>query len=514
MLPISVALLLFGQGGVADAADASSDTLQWSAGSIAEQMERDPTIVPFGKGAIFVPAMTNPLDEPPVSIWQDDRRVAQGTTGKRIILSPGTYNVHMGSGTVDQRFSVQTSVRELFTSVVPASWAGLAVHIVDEQMSSLRGSYELIRVEDREYLGIGFGADEEAGEPVSTWILRPGLYKIVRVGETYRARRDFSTVRLTSGRLTHFQLVQDASTAEFKGGGEIPEEELFLFQRGTLWTTLIFGGDLSLNSRTNVVGSPDGESYAVRAFLDTKLSAEIFDSPLILRLQIEEGWNKSPELPWQTIQDRADLDGLYVYRVRPWIGPYLRFGGETNLLEGWQYFDGRRDIEVRREDGTVRRTEENLDKLLLRSPVGLTSVKEGVGVNVRFFKTVFGEATLRSGVGARHRLTRGLLEQTSGDSADPLLYLRVPDSHLVGIEGTLLGVVRVTRWVVANVEMDALVPFDDLNHVILEVEGSLAVKLTHFISINYILRFLRDKTLSETDQLEHDVRLRFSVELF
>src|SRR5262245_29450635 len=39
----------------------------WAAGTIQEQLDRDPTLVPFGKGAVFVPAMTDPLDEPPVA---------------------------------------------------------------------------------------------------------------------------------------------------------------------------------------------------------------------------------------------------------------------------------------------------------------------------------------------------------------------------------------------------------------------------------------------------------------
>jgi hypothetical protein len=72
----------------------------------------------------------------------------------------------------------------------------MQVHVIDEQYGSVRASYEIIRMDDRAYVGLGFGTDEQAGEPVSTWILRPGLYKIIRVGETYRARRDFFTVRV------------------------------------------------------------------------------------------------------------------------------------------------------------------------------------------------------------------------------------------------------------------------------------------------------------------------------
>lgn len=487
----------------------------WGAGTIAEQLDADPTMVPFGKGAIFVPAMTDRLDEPPISVWRDNQRVADGTTGRRILLAPGVYEVRMGSGTEQQRFSAKTTVRELFTSVIPATWAGLAVHVVDDRLNSLRGSYELLRVEDREYMGIGFGADEQAGEPVSTWIIEPGLYKIVRVGETYRARRDFATVRLLAGHLTHFQLVLDPATDAFQGGGEVPREELFLAQAGQLWSMLVLGGDLNFNSRQNVPGTVAGRTWAFRAFVDAQLSAEIFDSPLILRLQIEEGQTKSPDLPWQISQDRADLDGLYVYRFLPWLGPYLRGSVETNLFNFFQFFETSTNAQIIEDDG--RQVALNDRRVRLRSPFALTSIKEGAGLNVRVFKAVFGETTIRTGIGARHRLTRRLLEEVErNEGAEPptASYRRIGASDQVGIEGTVLAMLRITRWVVATVEVDALVPFDDLDQIVLDVEGNIAVKLTQYLSVNYSLRYVYDRSLSDEALTEQDVRLRFSFELF
>jgi hypothetical protein len=513
--------------------DALTRDRGWDAGSIAAQLNGDTTMVPFGKGAIFIPAMTNPLDEPPVSVWQNGKKVEEGTTGRRILVFPGTYNVRIGSGAVEQTQNIQVSVRELNTSVVPPSWAGLVVHMVDEAMNSLRGSYELIRVDEREYMGIGFGSDEQAGEPVSTWLLEPGLYKIVRVGETYRARRDYVTVRLVPGNLTHFQLTQDAETGDFRGGGEVPREELFQFQRGRFWTTLILGGDLSLFARRNVSGTADGETFALRAFIDTKLSAEIFDSPLILRLQVEEGQTSLPDSTlqqfqwpwqasrWQKTQDRADIDGLYVLKLKPWIGPYLRGEVETNLLNGFEYFDQPQDVLVQSESGRERLRRTQISQLRIASPLALTKIKEGLGLNVRLFKTVYGETTIRAGVGARHSLTRGLLEFNSTAADGTRVYVRKRSTHQVGVEGTIVAVARLTRWVLVNLEVDTLLPFDDLEQPILEVEGTVAVKLTRYISINYVLRHLRDPTLyplsPETGKhpypLENDVLLRFSVDI-
>src|SRR5882724_9545636 len=84
------------------AARADDDTLHadfgWPSGTIQKQLDKDPTLVPFGKGAIFVPAMTNGLDEPTVAIQRSGQTIAEGTTGTRILVLPGTYEVLLGSG--------------------------------------------------------------------------------------------------------------------------------------------------------------------------------------------------------------------------------------------------------------------------------------------------------------------------------------------------------------------------------------------------------------------------------
>src|SRR5687768_8026816 len=322
----------------------------WPAGTIEQQLDKDTELIPYGKGAVFIPAMTYPLDEPPVAIYYQDERIAEGTTGARIVLNPGTYEVRVGSGAGEQRLAIQATVRERHTTVVPVSWAGLSVHVVDERLGSLRGSYEIIRVEDREYIGIGFGTDEQAGEPVSTWILRPGLYKIVRVGETYRARRDFATVRLIEGHHTHFLLVQDEANGDFKGGGEVPADELFQARDG-FFGSMIIGGDLTMNHRENVPGVTPGISFSFRAFLDARLSVEILDSPFVLQFQVEEGQTKPPGLPFQKTIDRADLDLLYIYQINDIVGPYVRFGGETNLLPSQQNFETPTRVVLRETDG-------------------------------------------------------------------------------------------------------------------------------------------------------------------
>lgn len=487
----------------------------FSAGSIADQLDRDPTLVPYGKGAIFVPAMTNPLDEPTVAVLSGKEVVAEGTTGVRIVLPPGEYEVRFGSGTERHRLGARATVVESHTTVLPVTWSGLNIHVVDEQFGSLRGSYELIRVADREYVGIGFGTDEQAGEPVTTWVLEPGLYKVVRVGENYRARRDFSTVRLVPGELTHFVLVLDPETGDLRGGGEIPEEEVF--HAGDGWFgSLVLGGDVSMSSRSNVLGLADGLSFTVRAFADARATMTIAGSPLILRLQIEEGQTKSPDLPWLKSNDRTKLDALYVYQLYNWLGPYARAGGETNLLPGDQPFSTPVDIELEDESGATLSTAMDATSVRLSPSFGLTTLKEGAGINVRLFKTIWGETTVRTGLGARHRLTRDVFEAApagTATSSSALAYRRVPSTNQVGVEATVLASARVTRYVIINLELDTLVPFDSVGDVVLDIDGSIALKLTSYASVNYRLRFLRDPSLSQANVLQQDILLRFSLEL-
>ncbi len=486
----------------------------WPAGSVQVQLDRDVTLVPFGKGAIFVPAMTNPLDEPPISVYAGEEKVAEATTGKRIVLSPGTYEVRMGSGAVEQRLRVQASVREQFTTVIPVSWAGLSIHVVDEQFGNLRSSYEIIRVRDREYVGVGFGTDEQAGEPVTTWILEPGLYKIVRVGENYRARRDFATVRLVARNHTHFLLVLDPETGAFQGGGEVPAEDLFRPQDG-FFGSMIVGGDLAFTTRTNApVSGQEGFSFQFRGFLDNRLSIEVFGNPLVTQLQVEQGWTKVSDQPLQKINDRVDLDALYIYRWKNWIGPYIQLGAETNLFPTIEDFDG--PTPIRKEP--LRGPNQTLirDSVRVSPSAGLIRLKEGGGLNVRLFRAVFAEVNVRSGLGGRHRLTRDLFIEADGDPNDPVrtrVFTEVDSNNQVGIETTILGVARLTRWVVFNLEVDTLVPFTSLDDTLLELEGSLALKLTRFLSVRWVARFIRDRAIQADDRFENDILLRFSMEL-
>lgn len=502
----------------------------WSAGSIRTQLDRDSTPIPFGKGAVFVPSMMNPLDEPPVAVLQGGKVVAQGTTGRRIPLAPGDYQLRIGSGAEQDQLNVEASVAEGKTTVLPVTWAGLTVHVVDEAYSSERTAYELINLSTREHVGIGFGADEQAGEPVSTWILRPGLYKLVRLGENYRARRDFSTVRLLPGQHAHFLLVVDPDEATFVGGGEVPLRELFNTYRS--FGSLLLSGDVTLHSRKHDPTTDDGWGATVRGFVDGRFGLRLWDNPLVIQLQLEEGQTKTPNERWSKSSDFLDVDALYVYRIAPWIGPYARFGAETNLLSNIAHLSEAADIYTLAEDAPdpqagVRPTgspQATSERFKLSPSFGTIRLKEGVGINLRVLKMVAAELTFRTGLGARHRINRHLYEEVMGiDSAGQparaagqlpiVIYRELPSTNQIGLEATMVATGRLSRWVVINLELDTLFPFNGDREAVIEGDLTVGLKLTSFASINYVLRVLRDKTISADDRISQDVLFRLSVEL-
>jgi hypothetical protein len=484
----------------------------WPAGTLQQQLDRDATRIPFGKGALFVPAMVNGLDEPQVTVWQGGGKVVETTTGVRIVLAPGDYYVQVGSGESSQRRGATITVRELKTTIVPPFWAGLTVHVADAQLNSLRSPYEIFRMSDREYMGVGFGSDERAGEPVATWLLPPDLYRIVRIGSSYLARTDFATVRLQAGQHSQFLLVLDPDTGNFQGAGEARPEELFRPSLGS-WASVMVGGDVSLNARHSVVGYPDGNGYAFNGFLDGKVNMQLGGNPLLLRLQVLEGQTKLPSQPWQKLQDRAQLDLLYIYRLLPWVGPYARATGTVNLFVGRQYFTTPQTLVV--HDNVTGETQTNTATAISLAPsLGSFNLREGAGVNWRVLKNVIGEATLRTGIGFLQVINRGrVLQDVSNPTQSLREYDRLGSSRQVGVEATVIAATRLTRYVVINGVVDALVPFDKPNEPNLDIEGTVALKLTQYLSLNYLIRYSQVPEVYTNAILQQDVFLRINLEI-
>lgn len=483
------------------------------------QLLRDDTEIPVGWGAIFAPSLSNGDREPLAAVHRQGRSFAQGRLGERIAVPPGDYEVRIGSGADDQRSLARVRVVAGKTTIVPATWAALNIAVVDETFVSFRGTYELIRMDSREDFGLGFGADEQLGEVTRVWVLPPGLYKIIRTGGTYRDRTDFATVRLEAGRLTRFTLVLDRVEGRFLGAGEADPDRVAPggggdVEEGAWLLRAVVGGDFALR-RSERIGEQQGWRVSGRVFLDSAVRY-LFDRHLWhTQLEFEQGQTRLPDQDnFQSDTDRLFFHTIYTYELFPRFGPYVRAGLETKLLPRYENFDMPQDVVVLDEDGNPVRTEIGVSRVKLGSTFAPLQLKEGAGGNFRLLRSRFAELDLRVGIGGRQTYANELFVFEEGEDGEPNQLIPVIDSTIEGLEGTLVGLGRITRFVTVSTELDGLLPID-VEDIVVTWRNQVTVRLASFLSLNYRFNLSRDPNLGIGSDIrtEHDVQLRFSFVL-
>ena len=106
------------------ASSATGQSHTWLAPSRHGQLERDPTLIPKGKGLLFVPAMTSALNEPSFRVFRGNKPIREAFPGTGVVLAPGTYEVLIGSGSDTQMMSRTVPIEEGMTTLLKPFWSG------------------------------------------------------------------------------------------------------------------------------------------------------------------------------------------------------------------------------------------------------------------------------------------------------------------------------------------------------------------------------------------------------
>ncbi len=479
------------------------------------QLLADETDMPAGKGAVFFPALSGAGGrEPPLAVYQDGELVAQGKMGERIVLDPGRYVAQFGSGAGRQQSAVAVVVEEGRVTVAPPTWAALELRVVNERFIGFRGSYELISMPAREEYGIGFGVDEELGEELKVWVLPPGLYKVIQAGGTYRDRVNFATVYLEPGKLTHFTLVRDPDTGDFKGAGVFTEEESRGGAEGPWKKALVLGGDVKVGYVDDAASG--GWSFDVGLFVDAMARYLKEPNLFVSRLELEEGILRPASTErFEPYYDRLYFHNIYTFHLLPWLGPYVRAGLETKILPRYKHYDEPvASIDVVDAQGRLSQTLTDVDRVQLGSPFAPLQLKEGLGGNVRALHTLWVDLDLRLGVGARQYFPFGELAVDTSTGVERLT--RVSEYHLEGVEGAVVASGRISRWVIVTTEVDGLVPFTDVDNSVFTWRTQVSLRLVSFASLNYLLNVTRDpnRRAGPITTWQQLFQLRFSYSVF
>jgi hypothetical protein len=313
----------------------------WDAPPLSEQMSSDRTNIPLGKGGIFIPRFSDLYRTPEIEILNTKGTVVQtGSPGKMFSVEPGTYFVVLGSGSHRQRIMRQVVVEESKSIPVLPDWSGLTIETLDSNSVPFRGEYEIVRIDEFEPYGRGFGADPTIGEVLTTWILKPGTYKIFGRGQSFNTLKNFVTVRLLPGEYTKFLLIQRPDDFTILGGGNIeltPGTKLKSHWRygANIGGTIFFSGktdkqesnsntmNLTLDLRTNLSLTYNNAPYEWKSDLLIDEGINVSDIDFFTKLNFKE---------LITATDELRMTSLYIWRVLSWFGPYGRAEMSTNLF--------------------------------------------------------------------------------------------------------------------------------------------------------------------------------------
>ncbi len=514
----------------------ADETYAWISPPAEQQLAADSAEIPVGKGAVFVPHITGPEHEPPAMLVSDEE-VVSVPLGQRFLVDPGQYVVVVSAGSPAQGVSASVDVIEGETTLVPVLWGALRIEVTDDHRIPHRGTYEIISGETREPIGTGFGADTLQGEILQTWLLKPGLYRIVRPGGDFRALRDYATVVVPEAGFVRYRLVQDPDTQDFLGSGVLlPDEFATALREDQRWfRSMVVGFDGSLVDSQNVVGAVNQTQYSFSAYADAQVSFTSKPHQVASLFQIEEGVSQvipqesSPQ-PLLKATDRLRGDLLYTYILEGRTGPYARASAESQAFPTEVLVTDDTTIAIQRSDGSEDSIEVGANETFRSAEAGLpTLLREGVGINTSFLeKNRSTNFNLRLGYGMRQNLYGGALVVDDRDATDAIEYTAVDSFYETGIEATIVASVRLPGWVVYSTDVELFADFQSFtsrwdrtdNWQIpyppwaVSWRNTLSLRLTRNLSLNYYLNIDIEPQVIDKPQLEQSLLLRTSWALF
>ncbi|MFA6473202.1 MAG: hypothetical protein WCU00_14320, partial [Candidatus Latescibacterota bacterium] len=403
----------------------------WESPPITTQLEMDDTIIPIGKGAVFVPSMTDPLNEPVYGVLSKGRIVQNSNTGHRIVLAPGTYTVVYGSGTTDQMMRKTVQVVESSTTVVKPDWSGLVIDVIDESRTQIREYYDIFSLTTGAAYGIGQGVEEGVNERLHSWMLPPGTYKVVKPGDNINAVTNFGTIRIMPGELTRVSLVMDSKTFDFLGFGFLTATRTGPRLNHKWNTQSELSGNALLNYIPSGLSSTASNTNATATFeWLTDARYESGRHAFSVWSNIQEGLSLQGSNNIQKSIDQAELRLTYIYRLDEYINPYLRFSAETNFFRTIYSFDNPTNFSEVDAKGDTVRTIYGANSFKLSNPFSPVVLKQGFGVTSTLIKTIPANISLRSGFGARQTFARQayIFNQNSN------ILVPVVETNLTGVE--------------------------------------------------------------------------------
>jgi hypothetical protein len=423
--------------------------------------------------------------------------------------------------------------------------------VVDKNNFPFRGEYELARIDVFEAYGRGYGEDINLGEQVKTWILKPGVYKIFGVGQSYNTMTNFVTIRLLPGELTHVMLVQDnQQSMTIIGGGQISTQVNRTLFASNWRYGINMGGSIDFNANTDHQRDSTDMYTTLALLLNARLKYEKekveWESWLTVDESIDFSYNfvRKKLAQLRSASDDLRLQSLYTWHFLPWFGPYGRLEAETELLPKYERGSGDtlQYFGIANNDTVLQSIDSLRDAILTSPSFSPFSFEAGIGANTKLIRNAWVEGRLLTGFGYKQSWLWNRAEVVDSlnlpdDSAHytdvEKKFDSIPQNKVIirklsntitspeyGPEASLYGILRLGRYATAETELKVFAPIKRMiekNRFNPDVRwrATLSWRLLKSVTIDYQYEFDRAQPLGETSlhkkTSRHRVLLRFSI---
>lgn len=495
---------------------------------ILRQLAEDETLLPMSKGALFIPYLIDPLLEPIFIIKQNGKVVTKGRSGTRIPLKAGNYTILIGDGRKSQQMKFSVTINEERISVLIPVWSALVVRTVDATQTMIRRSYQLGDENSKIIVGTGQGADELKGEKDKVWLLKPGLYRIMKRGVSLDSTTDYITVRLRKGVGTYAYIVFDEKTGFVLGGGEVTPDAIQAKKRGNWRLNLVLNGTFAY-SNSSYVNTSAGASSSIS--LGSRINGTfIYDRKhyyWINRLEIYEQFNKPGDGKLLFDRDQFKLESSFIYRFNEYIGPYLSFRGETSFFSHDEKISESQNVdtyaeespEVLDDNGNVvtpadRRLLAPGSYFTYSKSFAPTELTESTGFNLDYRADTMFSMTARAGWALKQVFSPHLYDTARSATLDPTTgrYTRILPrmkefDFNTGPEIYLIAQFSPWHFIEFKEEFDMLMPIQGdaklVDRIIFSSITTTTIWISSFASILYEFTVKRNAAVSEQTEMKH-----------
>jgi len=483
----------------------------WSAPEPIQQLEEEGVDDQLGMARIFVPAMSDPQREPEYTIYQDNVVVRERCpVGKSIFVDPGTYVLEIGSGLLEEhKIHIDVTVQAGQTRLINPTWGGLIIIIIDQNRNYLREPYEIYDINDyNNSFGVKYSAEQDKpGEKQETWLLKPGVYKIIKYGESPKTFTNFATIRVLQGTLEEMTIVINSSTSDFIGAGILPEmKESDQIHAWKSYTSIKGSGLLSSDNFANKDESTT--NITLSAKLDNEFKYDAFPHYFSTRQNLNLGLTKEQDKDFRIYSNSLQVQPTYIHYFIKSFGVYGRLRLESNVFPTQFYFDTTQDTIYKYDsDGNLIETIKNVEKVQITPMLYPLSLEEGVGFNFTVFNTNTSNLYVKTGLGFSQNINTNVFEQ---DALEPEVFRELESVSLSGFEGTVSGDFRIANNVNYVFEFYTLYPFEKSRKQVFRFDNTVSVRISSIVSLDYSLTIKEDETKTWT-QVDHNISLDLTI---